>query len=111
MMVVRISSPVDDRKDSENFDKHHGSPQQGTLALLSDEEHDRAIAANPIDPRSWRSIQLYLICIVAYCNSGSTGLDGTLFGGMNIESPSYSNPTIICSFRYQCNGLFPLLHW
>ncbi|KDN46946.1 hypothetical protein RSAG8_04023, partial [Rhizoctonia solani AG-8 WAC10335] len=80
-MTTRTPSPVDGKKGSEVFDGH--SPQKAQLTLLSDEERDRAIAANPINPRSWRSIQLYLICIVAYCNSGSTGLDGTLFGGIN----------------------------
>ncbi|QRW06106.1 Sugar (and other) transporter [Ceratobasidium sp. AG-Ba] len=79
-MAIRTSSPLDDKKDSQDFVEH---PPAGHAALLSDEERDRAIAASPIDPRSWRSIQLYLICIVAYCNSGSTGLDGTLFGGIN----------------------------
>ncbi|KAF8752571.1 General substrate transporter [Rhizoctonia solani] len=79
-MAARTPS-LDEKKDSEIFEEH--SPQKPELVLLSDEERDRAIAANPINPRSWRSIQLYLICIVAYCNSGSTGLDGTLFGGIN----------------------------
>ncbi|CCO36479.1 Lactose permease [Rhizoctonia solani AG-1 IB] len=80
-MAARTPSPIDEKKDSEIFSEH--SPQKAELVLLSDEERDRAIVANPINPRSWRSIQLYLICIVAYCNSGSTGLDGTLFGGIN----------------------------
>lgn len=77
-MAERAPS-ADDKKGSESFDEH--VPQKGALDLLSGEERDRVVAANPINPRSWRSIQLYLICIVAYCNSGSTGLDGTLFGG------------------------------
>ncbi|CAE6416392.1 unnamed protein product [Rhizoctonia solani] len=79
-MAVRTPS-LDEKKGSEVFDEH--PHQKAELTLLSDEERERAIAANPINPRSWRSIKLYLICIVAYCNSGSTGLDGTLFGGIN----------------------------
>jgi sugar porter (SP) family MFS transporter len=82
-------SPLDEKEVDHSID-HHVIPaavaeREGHKVLeVENADYAAALTSGPqLNPRSWASIQLYLILVVAFMGSMSNGFDGQVMGAVN----------------------------
>ncbi|THV08266.1 general substrate transporter [Dendrothele bispora CBS 962.96] len=71
----QADSPVDE--------KGHEIEHDAKVVEVNNVELAAALEATPLNPRSWSSIKLFLILLVAFMGSLSNGFDGQVMGAVN----------------------------
>lgn len=75
---------IDEKHSSPTSEVDHGVPQNAKVVEVTNAELALALSTGPqLSPTSARTIQLYLVLVVAFMGSMANGFDGQVMSAVN----------------------------